>query len=190
MVPRSDGRAYDVEPIVSADNCLSCGICAGSCPTSTPFRRAKPIEPGIQLPQQTIAGLRDDLLAASERFTDGARIVVFGCKQSGSDAIHEANVEVISMPCTGMLPPSFIDFALSRDLADGVMVAGCAEGDCHYRLGNDWTLHRVAGQRDPYLRQRVPLERLRLSWLPVNAHKRRLDALRRFKIDLQGPSNV
>ena len=189
MVPRSDGRAYDVEPVVSADNCLSCGICAGSCPTSTPFRRAKPIEPGIQLPQQTISGLREDLLAASARFAAGARIIVFGCKQSGSDAISDDNVEVITIPCAGMLPPSFIDFALSRNLADGVMVAGCAEGDCHYRLGNDWTMQRAAGQRDPYLRKRVPLERLRLSWLPVNAHKRRLKALRRFKAELE-PRNV
>ena len=60
--------------------------------------------------------------------------------------------------------PAFIDFALSRKLADGVMLAGCAEGDCRYRLGDEWTRQRVAGERDPYLRNRVDRRRLALSW--------------------------
>ena len=72
-----------------------------------------------------------------------------------------------------MLPPSFIDFALSRDLADGVMLAGCAEGACHYRLGNDWTQQRIDGERDPYLRKRVPRERLSVSWLPKRSAQRK-----------------
>ena len=83
------------------------------------------------------------------------------------------------MPCVGMLPPSFIDFALSRDLADGVMLAGCADGDCYYRLGNDWTQQRVDGERDPYLRQRVVRERVSTSWLPRGSRRRR-DALAAF----------
>ena len=39
-----------------------------------------------------------------------------------------------------MLPPSFVDFALSRKLTDGVMIAGCAENDCFHRQGNEWTM--------------------------------------------------
>ena len=60
-----------------------------------------------------------------------------------------------------MLPPSFIDFAVSRHLADGVALAGCADGSCWYRLGGDWTRARIAGERDPYLRNRVDRHRLR-----------------------------
>ncbi len=56
------------------------------------------------------------------------------------------------------LPPSFIDFAISRRHADGVMLVGCAAGDCYQRLGMDWMEQRLAGQRDPYLRGRVPRE--------------------------------
>ena len=59
-----------------------------------------------------------------------------------------------------MLPPSFVDFALARHYADGIMIAGCAEGDCHHRLGNEWTIERMARRRDPYLRQRVDERRL------------------------------
>jgi coenzyme F420-reducing hydrogenase delta subunit len=63
-----------------------------------------------------------------------------------------------------MMPPSLIDFVLSRNLADGVVVAGCAESACYHRLGVAWTQQRFAGERDPYLRARVPRERLATVW--------------------------
>ena len=63
-----------------------------------------------------------------------------------------------------MAPPSLIDFILSRDLADGVVVAGCAESACYNRLGVKWTEERFAAQRDPYLRARVPRERIAKVW--------------------------
>jgi coenzyme F420-reducing hydrogenase delta subunit len=63
-----------------------------------------------------------------------------------------------------MMPPSLIDFVLSRDLADGVVVAGCAESACYNRLGIQWTEQRFAGQRDPYLRARVPRDRIATIW--------------------------
>ncbi|MBT8099123.1 MAG: hydrogenase iron-sulfur subunit [Gammaproteobacteria bacterium] len=185
MMPRSDGLAFDTEAVVNADNCLSCGICAGACPTATPFRRAKPIEPGIQLPHHPIAALRDKVVAASQRFGAGPRILVFNCDKAGADALLDDGAQLIPMPCVGMLPPSFIDFTLSRKLADGVMLAGCAESDCYYRLGDEWTSHRVAGTRDPYLRKRVPLERLRLSWLAGDAVKRRRRDLLAFRAALE-----
>ena len=34
------------------------------------------------------------------------------------------------LPCVAMAPPSLIDYVLSRNLADGVVVAGCAESAC------------------------------------------------------------
>ncbi|OGI40843.1 MAG: hypothetical protein A2140_04215 [Candidatus Muproteobacteria bacterium RBG_16_62_13] len=47
-----------------------------------------------------------------------------------------------------------------RRLADGVLLAGCNRGDCHYRLGTDWIEERLAGERDPRLRERVPRGRI------------------------------
>jgi len=40
MAPRSDGRSYQQEALVNADQCMACGICVGSCPTATPMRSA------------------------------------------------------------------------------------------------------------------------------------------------------
>ena len=172
MAPRSDGLAYSLEAVVNPDNCVSCGICVGACPTATPFRRATEIVPGIELPDHPIAGLRDRSLAAANRMTGKSRVLVYACAKSGADALQGENVQVVSMPCLGMLPPAFIDFAISRDLADGVLLAGCAESACHYRLGNDWSQQRIDGERDPYLRKRVPRDRLQTSWLPRDQNKR------------------
>jgi len=181
MVPRTDGRAYELEPVVNPDNCTSCGICAGSCPTSTPFRRAKPIEPGIELPDRTIAALREQLMAPLATSDGEPRVLVFSCEHSNAEKLEGDGVRVIKMPCIGMLPPSFVDFALSRHFADGVMLAGCAENDCYHRLGNEWTILRMARQRDPYLRERVPQQRVDMPWLPPMAHRRRARALRNFR---------
>jgi coenzyme F420-reducing hydrogenase delta subunit/ferredoxin len=164
MAPRSDGLSYVVEAVVNVDNCVSCGICVGACPTATPFRRNSAIVPGIELPDFTIAGLRERTMAATARLRGNTRVLVYACAHSGAEALNEPDATVITIPCVGMLPPAFIDFALSRGHADGVMLAGCAESDCYYRLGNDWTQQRIDGARDPYLRQRVARERLAVSW--------------------------
>jgi ferredoxin/coenzyme F420-reducing hydrogenase delta subunit len=177
MVPRSDGRTYDAEPRVNPNQCTSCGICAGSCPTSTPFRRAGPLEPGIDLPHRTIAALREALAAKGS----AGQILVFACDTSDTDALGQEGATVIKLPCVGMLPPSFVDFALARKHAEGVMIAGCAEGDCHHRLGNEWTTERMARRRDPHLRQRVDTRRLLLNWLPRGSLRRRHQALAEFR---------
>ena len=64
------------------------------------------------------------------------------------------------------------------------MIAGCAKGDCQHRLGNEWTIERMARRRDPYLRQRVDERRLRLSWLPRGSSGRRQRDLAEFRVAL------
>jgi coenzyme F420-reducing hydrogenase delta subunit len=73
-------------------------------------------------------------------------------------------VAAVSLPCIGMLPPSMIDYCLSRKLFDGVFLTGCRGGECFHRQGMDWTEQRLAGTRDPYLRSRVPRERIGKFW--------------------------
>jgi ferredoxin/coenzyme F420-reducing hydrogenase delta subunit len=187
MVPRTDGRPYELEPVVNPDNCTSCGICAGACPTSTPFRRARPIEPGIELPRRTISDLRERVMAPMDSAAGDPRVIVFACDQGRAELLDDepGGVRVVKLPCVGMLPPSFVDFALSRRFADGVMLAGCAENDCFHRLGNEWTMRRMARERDPHLRQRVPGERLDMTWLPPGADHRSAKALQAFRARLR-----
>lgn len=185
MRPRSDGLPFEREAVVDPSLCVACGLCVGACPTATPFRRRSALLPGIELPDQTLSGLRDELEAAAAGLTTGPRVIVFSCRHGAkAAALAGESVATLTQPCTASLPPSFIDYALSRGLADGVLLAGCSEGACEYRFGALWTEARVAGRRDPYLRPRVPRERLRLVAASPCETGRLAAALKDFKVDL------
>jgi len=161
MVPRTDGSPFQREPQVSDARCVSCGICAGACPTGTPFRQGANLAPGIDLPHLPLRELRDRLIEIGERPAGTRRVVLFTCDHTvGEGRLDNEAAAVVSLPCVGMLPPAFIDYVLSRDIADGVMVAGCRDGDCYARLGLRWAEDRLARRRDPGLRRRVPRERV------------------------------
>ncbi len=48
---------------------------------------------------------------------------------------YPTNVEIVRLPCTGRVQVSHILKAFEEG-ADGVYVAGCLEGECHYQTGN------------------------------------------------------
>ena len=181
MMPRTDGRAFAREARVNPGLCVSCGICAGACPTSMPFRRATELVPGIDLPSLSMATLRDRVNDAAAGLTQAPRIVVFGCDHGVElAAVRGPQVAALSLACIGQLPPAFIDYVLSRDLADGVLLTGCADGVCFNRFGIAWTEARLAGKRDPHLRARVPRERLSTLWLGRHRVRELEEALGRF----------
>jgi coenzyme F420-reducing hydrogenase delta subunit len=161
MVRRTDELPFPTQAQVNPSLCVSCGICVGACPSSTPFRRSEELETGIDLPDYSLKVLRERTIAVAGTLRKPARVLVLACEHGGAAKRSEGTV---TMPCVAMAPPSLIDFILSRNLADGVVVAGCAESACFNRLGIDWTKQRFAGMRDPYLRARVPRERLATVW--------------------------
>ncbi|MDP6707641.1 MAG: cytochrome b N-terminal domain-containing protein [Alphaproteobacteria bacterium] len=162
---RSDGRPFEMEAKVEPKLCVSCGICAGACPTAIPFRRASALVPGIELPDETMHELRERCHKEGEALSGPARVLLFGCRNGADvDRFRGDGVGVVRLPCIGMLPPSFIDYVLSRGVADGVVLAGCRVNTCHHRRGVIWSEARIAGERDPHLRARVPRERLLTCW--------------------------
>ena len=185
LAARSDGRPFEHEVIVNASLCVGCGICAGACPTSTPYRRRSELKPGIDLPTPTIAQIRGETLDKTAVLAGDRRVLIYGCDM-GPDVkgLERDNVAVVRMPCIGAFPPSFIDYAVSRGLADGVLLVGCGQGDCHHRLGIQWTEQRIARERDPQLRERLPRERLACCWAAPGELARVQNALDDFLADL------
>ena len=56
---------------------------------------------------------------------------------------YAPNVRIIRLPCTGKVDAILLMKAL-EDGADGVFVAGCMEGECHFLEGNLRAKKRVA----------------------------------------------
>ncbi|MGI9462337.1 MAG: hydrogenase iron-sulfur subunit, partial [Aestuariivirgaceae bacterium] len=186
LVARSDGTAFEREPIVDPAYCVACGLCAGSCPTSMPFRRLSDLSPGIDLPDSTITDLRDQTEKAAHGLTGSNRIMVFGCDSGPVLAdVRSTMVGAVPLTCIGQLPPAFIDYVLARGLADGVMLTGCRENACTARFGIDWTMQRLARERDPHLRNRVPRARVRTAWVGRSGTRPLRNALEAFAEDLQ-----
>ena len=130
---------------VAAERCAACGICAGACPSSTPFRNLRELVSGIELPDLTVNELRLRLQAA---LAAQPETVTFYCEQNS--ATKRAG---IALRCLGMLPPSFVEYAL-RHGARRVKALGCT-GECAYRLGLDLSDERFSHAREPHLRPGV-----------------------------------
>ena len=184
MAPHPDKANHKIA-IVDADHCAGCGICAGSCPSSTPFRSQERLVTGIDMPQQPVDVLRQQLEAKVALLDGKTKLVVFGCDK-GADvtALGCANTATLSLICTGMLPPSFIEYAL-RSGVDGIVVTGCREGGCDFRLGMEWTHARLTRQREPHLRDLVPPDRLQLIDASRSDCKQLAAAIEEFRIRLE-----
>lgn len=183
MAPRSDGLKYEREAVVDSDLCTRCGICVGACPTATPFRTQSALIPGIDLPELPAAKMRERIRNAAESLSGNRRILSFSCSGSSTAAkLRKAGEAVVEVKCMGQLPPPFMDFVLSRDLADAVLLTGCSDGRCRYRFGTHWTADRVTRVRDPRLRKRVDESRICRAWQDYPEHQgsvlKQVDALR------------
>jgi coenzyme F420-reducing hydrogenase delta subunit len=56
---------------------------------------------------------------------------------------YPTNIRIVRIPCTGKVDVRFLLEAFEKG-ADGVYVAGCLEGDCHFLTGNLRAKKRVA----------------------------------------------
>jgi len=94
------------------------------------------------------------------------------------------NVRFITLPCIGMIHPSWIGTALDAG-ADGVVISGCQMGDCHYRQGNTWLEERLSRERAPVLHGSVDRSRIRLFWFSALHSDLLLKEVRKFQNELK-----
>jgi F420-non-reducing hydrogenase iron-sulfur subunit len=101
------------------------------------------------------------------------RILCNWCSYAGADLAgtsrisYAPNVRIVRVMCSGRVDPSFILEALHRG-ADGVLIAGCHPGDCHYQSGNIKTLRRFVLLKKVLEQLGVESERVRLEWVSAS----------------------
>ncbi len=107
---------------------------------------------------------------ADERFEP--KIIAFLCNWcsyraadlAGTARIkYEPNIRMLRVMCSGRVDPSFVlkAFALG---ADGVMIAGCHPGECHYIEQNYKTMRRFSMLKHTLKALGMEDDRIRLQW--------------------------
>jgi coenzyme F420-reducing hydrogenase delta subunit len=102
---------------------------------------------------------------------------------------YPTNVRIVKLPCSGRVDIIHMMKALEHG-ADGVYVAGCLEGDCHYQLGNLRAKKRVAYVKEILEHIGVGAERVAMYNLSAGQGPRFAEIAREFteKIRQLGPS--
>ena len=115
---------------------------------------------------------------SAKRSEDGfePKIVAFlcnWCSYSGADLAgvsriqSSPNLRIIRTMCSGRVDPSFIMKAFQLG-ADGVLIAGCHFGDCHYLEGNFKTMRRIEMLKMAMKHFGIDEKRLRLEWISAS----------------------
>jgi F420-non-reducing hydrogenase small subunit len=108
------------------------------------------------------------------------RIVAFLCNWCAYSAADKAGAARLEYPqsllavrvmCTGRVEPAFVLQAF-REGADGVLIAGCHPGDCHYLDGNLRAAARHAVLARALEQAGIEPARLRLAWASASEGER------------------
>jgi len=95
------------------------------------------------------------------------------CSYTGADLAgtsrmtYEPNLKIIRVMCSGRVDPQFI-FKAFKEGADGVLIAGCHPGDCHYKEGNYKALRRYKLLKKLQSEFGIEEERIRLEWISAS----------------------
>ena len=147
--------------------CKGCGSCSAACPEGA-------IAPYIHTDSQILGAIR--ALGRSEY----PLIVAFLCNWCAyscadlagvSRISYPTNLRVIRVMCAGRIDPEFVLEAF-RGGADGVFVAGCRIGECHYAHGNNHAKQRISALAGVLTEIGIDSRRLKTVWISASESER------------------
>jgi ferredoxin len=168
------------QSVVISDKCVGCGICAGACPTATPFKSVNKAFSGINLTNETNADILVRVQSSLEsKAEDKDKVLVVGCHHGPKlKQLESDSVDTLAVECIGQLPPSYIDYLCRKDGLAAVLLTGCSSGDCFHRLGIEIQEGRLAHEREPHLRYQDVAGQVATCWAGSGGEKQLETSLR------------
>jgi F420-non-reducing hydrogenase iron-sulfur subunit len=119
------------------------------------------------------------------------------CSYAGADLAGSSKLKItpsitpIRVMCSSRVDPILVLTAFLQG-ADGILIAGCHPGDCHYDEGNYYTRRRFAVLKKVVEGLGLESDRLRLSWVSASEGQRFADVVNEFneKIKEMGPNPI
>jgi len=117
------------------------------------------------------------------------------CSYAGADLAgtsrmkYPPNIKSIRVMCSGRVDPVFVLEALRKG-ADGVLVAGCHPGDCHYQSGNYKTNRRIKLLKKFLEEMAIDPKRVRFEYISASEGAKFASVVTDFvdKLKKMGPS--
>ncbi len=118
------------------------------------------------------------------------------CSYTGADLAgisrikYPPNLTPIKVMCSGRVDPTFIVQAFASG-ADGVLIAGCHPGDCHYDVGNYRAMRRYPMLMNLLEQFGIERDRVWLRWISASEGNIFADTIREMteRIKQLGPLN-
>jgi heterodisulfide reductase subunit A/quinone-modifying oxidoreductase subunit QmoB len=182
---------FDVNgfPVPDLTKCRQCGNCMGTCPLAVISLRHFTI-------RQTAAKIQS--IKSSFMGKEEPVILAFLCQNDAYYAARSAadsglpiplNVFFVKVPCAGSVSSALVADALAVGI-DGILIAGCKDGQCHYVKGNQLVMTRSDDLSGKLQKMMIEPGRVRFENIEIRDSGRYLELMNSFIRDLRamGPN--
>jgi F420-non-reducing hydrogenase iron-sulfur subunit len=119
------------------------------------------------------------------------------CSYAGADLAgtsrmkYPSNLKSIRVMCSGRVDPTFVLEALRKGV-DGVLIAGCHPGDCHYQSGNYKTNRRIKLLKKLLMELGVEPQRVRFEYVSASEGQKFASIVTDFVAEMKklGPNPI